>query len=73
MINSKYTLAELIASTSCEFDMSPEMVEWDRMPAVGREWPSAGWDALPIEQNAIDAKQCAAADVRGLHTKRRRR
>jgi len=43
----RYTLAELLATAPPELNPTPEMIEWDRMPAVGREWPNPGWDEDP--------------------------
>lgn len=52
----RYTLAELLATAPLELDQTPEMIEWDRMPAVGREWPNPGWDedpSSPIEHGEL--------------------
>ena len=47
MRKPKYTLEELLAACRPELADAPEIVEWDRMPAVGREWPNPGWDDAP--------------------------
>jgi hypothetical protein len=61
MRKPKYTLAELLAATPPEAFRSPEALEWDRMPAMGREWPNPGWDeALDDLQGVIDEGRARA-------------
>lgn len=40
----RHTLKELLAATPADAWNMPEIIAWDRMPAVGREWPNDGWD-----------------------------
>lgn len=48
--NAKLTLADLLASTPPRSKLTPEELAWDRMPAMGREWPNEGWDNMPQEE-----------------------
>lgn len=70
----KPTLEQLLAATPAAVMRSSEALEWERMPAVGREWPNEGWDTPPAESEpkvgALDdrASKVAIDGLNARHT-----
>lgn len=61
---TKYTLQELLAETPPDLVNNPEIIEWDRMPAVGCEWPNPGWDEVATSPNKPVAENTASRPAR---------
>ncbi|NGY05622.1 hypothetical protein [Solimonas terrae] len=51
------SLDELLKVSRRKLQRTPDMIEWERMPAVGREWPNQGWDDTPGERKDSNRKK----------------